>query len=192
MTIYNITHKEDIDGMLSYGILKTKYPNIAVIPVAHSTIDKDIDLNRFKKGDIVFITDFCLSNEDMKYLTNTCKVIWIDHHISTIKRMEEANIKFYAKKTDIKILACGLAWQFCYPLIPMPVGVEYCTRYDAWTHNWNMNIIYFNFGIYSLPNFGIYNQDIWQKIIESDPQWIRNVTYSPTLKDRSFYSSIPT
>ena len=137
MTTYNITHSEDIDGMLSYGILKTKYPDVIVIPTAHSSIEQDVDLSIFKKGDVIFITDFCLDIESMRYLSELCKVVWIDHHISAITKMEEAKIDLYSKMTDISVSACGLVWKFCYPTMPMPLGVEYCTKYDAWTHNGN-------------------------------------------------------
>lgn len=53
---------------------------------------KPFPLDQIKEGDIVFITDYSIEPDEMIKLNRiTPYVIWIDHHISSIKKYEDWN-----------------------------------------------------------------------------------------------------
>ena len=87
-------HGVDGDGKCSGALVKQKIPETKLYPVSHSSIDNIEFLQKnVNKDEVVIICDFCFSIRCMQFLLDTCvNVIWLDHHVSSIKSIKEAGL----------------------------------------------------------------------------------------------------
>ena len=67
--------------------------------------------------EVFFVVDFCFERNDMQWLSDVGKLIWIDHHKSAIEKLKG----FYALgKREVGKAGCELTWEFFFPEEPMP------------------------------------------------------------------------
>lgn len=157
--LYHIDH----DGQLAahwvgkaFNLLKLVSPWIPMDYGAYNM--KDI-LNKIDHGEEVWIVDFSLEPEEMKILLNrTSNVIWIDHHITSIKKYE--NFEFDIKglrNTDYA--GCMLTWCYIYCMkmgkkefndnMPMRADwvTKFCSDYDTWKYEYGQKSYYWHLGM---------------------------------------------
>src|SRR5574344_321512 len=86
-----IFHHTDMDGLGAASLVKATYPNISkedFIPVNYEP-DVDSKFDQVQLGEEVWIVDYSFTNDTIdtlrKLIEKQCKIIWIDHHDSSIQ-----------------------------------------------------------------------------------------------------------
>lgn len=150
-------HKPDLDGHCSGALVKyliqnnlTKQglgPEVELAPIGYEDIFPFDEL----AGDTVILVDFSLPYDDMKKLEKSVKrVIWIDHHKSSIQELEDLN---YEGTRSTGKAACQLVLDyFAKPEAASKnwTFVEWLGLYDSWKwveHPDAQNILAFQYGM---------------------------------------------
>jgi len=163
-----IYHKDDLDGLCSAAILLHEMPEIELYGMTYG--DKvPWDLI---KGREVYMCDFSLdSMEDMWRTVEVSEFfVWIDHHVSAIKRYEEkvqdVDRPFIFGKREIGKSGCELTWEFFHPDEEIPEFIELLGAYDTWRNadkiRWNDCIVPFEYGM--LSNVTTPSSLIWKAL----------------------------
>lgn len=88
--VHIITHN-DLDGY-SAGYVVLQHFGEQNCTIEHFNYDREPNMDQFKEGDTVVITDYSLSNDQYRQILalvgDTGDVIWCDHHISAINRYD--------------------------------------------------------------------------------------------------------
>jgi oligoribonuclease NrnB/cAMP/cGMP phosphodiesterase (DHH superfamily) len=161
-----IFHSYDLDGWMSAAIVKLWYTDH--VKVGKFTALDSIDFIGYNYGqpipdlsgyDRVVMCDISFPKEEMLKLWETkgLNFIWIDHHVSAIKEMENAHENIISGAypiqglRNVKFAACELTWQYFFPDEPMPKAIEYLGIYDSWRNEdkelWNSIIMPFQYGM---------------------------------------------
>lgn len=88
--MYHIISHNDLDGYGSAYLVREKLTSDGIekknINIINTDYSKKLDLDQFKKGDTIYITDFSLKPENMNELFHKGinNIIWIDHHKSAL------------------------------------------------------------------------------------------------------------
>lgn len=128
MKKYCFYHSADFDGKCSGAIVKLKYPDCILYGIDYG---EDFPWNIIEKNDTVYMVDFSLPKDDMFRLYESCQLIWIDHHISVIKRID---LPINGVRND-EYAACQLTWMYLFPDKPVPKVVNLLGNYDIWDHS---------------------------------------------------------
>ncbi len=132
-----IYHSIDLDGWASAAIVLKKYPEVKLFGY-----DYGQKVPNIPEDTEIILTDISFPMEEMKKLKSKFKkVIWIDHHISAIKKFQktftkEESSEFITEfpKTNELISACELTWRYLYPDIEKPDSIELLGSYDSFRH----------------------------------------------------------
>lgn len=139
-------HKVDYDGYCSAAIVNLMHPGIEMIPanynvaLAYDSIDPD---------ELVYVVDFSFPVNSMEYLESRGKLIWIDHHESSLKKNKA--IKCDGLR-EIGKAGCELTWLYLFPGKPMPRTVKLLGRYDVWDHK-DEAVLPFQWGMRARPEY---------------------------------------
>jgi oligoribonuclease NrnB/cAMP/cGMP phosphodiesterase (DHH superfamily) len=139
-----VYHSIDLDGWMSAAIVK-HWSNQPAKPTEHICgIFDYIGYNygqpipNLSEYDKVILVDVSFPKEEMLVLNKKLGIdfIWVDHHISAIKDVEEIHKDFILPNglRDTKFAACELTWMFLFPDKPMPEIVRLLGRYDCFGH----------------------------------------------------------
>lgn len=157
-----IYHRVDYDGLFSYAIAKralekgmthtdTLY-DVTGFGYNHSdTLD---ELPSFENFDIIVIADIALPSDKMveageKYSN---KIIWIDHHITTINDSIEKGYgdRLMGVRRD-GVAACKLCWEyFMGTENQIPTAVDLVATNDIWDHatyDWENDVQPLQYGL---------------------------------------------
>lgn len=93
--VHILTHT-DLDGY-SAGYVVLQHFGKQNCDIEHFNYDREPNMDKYKEGDTVVITDYSLDNEQYRQILanvgNNGSLIWCDHHISAIKRyMDDPDI----------------------------------------------------------------------------------------------------
>lgn len=128
-----IFHSADLDGHCSgvvcyMGLMAQGYmpEQINLIPWNYGQ-----PVPAFIAGEDYVVVDVSFPLEHMILLSNKPNSVWIDHHISAIREMEQNELKFYGIQREGDS-ASLLAWQYYFPDHPAPEVVYWVDRYDVW------------------------------------------------------------
>lgn len=153
-------HRSDFDGQCAGAIVKYKYPECEMVGVDYNDKPPLMD-----EKEIVFVVDMCFKLEDMERLTKHHKLIWIDHHETSIDKMFKAGIHPEGLRSD-EFSGCELTWMFLFPDDEMPRAVRLLGRYDVWDHK-DPDVLPFQYGLRE----GIETHpeaSIWKHLFEQD------------------------
>ena len=128
-----IYHHNDLDGRCAAAI---------AVKACRPAATKCIEMSYTReppmpdKGEVVvaYILDFSFNPEQMEALRKVVpRVVWIDHHKSAkdYPYQELAGLRDFADKG---LAGCELAWRYFYPREAMPRAVSLIGDYDAWRH----------------------------------------------------------
>lgn len=151
-------HSGDLDGKCAGAIVKKRFPEAVLIG-----IDYGEDFPWGEVDDKTFMVDFSLSPKEMKSLNNMTLLYFIDHHKSTIDRVEAMSAPSVIKglRSD-KVAACELTWQYLFSGEKVPYAVKLLSLYDCWDHR-DFMVLPFQYGVRLMetdPN----NQTVWGKL----------------------------
>lgn len=128
-----VYHRVDFDGIVSYAVCKTalEESGCAVTGVPYNYGD-DISAVGLHDFDEVFIVDATLPPERMKLLRSETRLVWIDHHATSIS---DSMKNGYDSLPGIRAIgrgACELCWEYFHEDIPVPMLVRLISAYDVW------------------------------------------------------------
>lgn len=110
--IHVIYHSKDSDGRCGGGVIRyyceevlNKEPNM--IPFNHGEPMTFID--KIEDSDTVYMVDISLPLAEMTDLNKRTKLIWFDHHKTSIEQNKELNI---VGETDSNRAGCGIAFDY--------------------------------------------------------------------------------
>lgn len=160
-------HRADLDGkgsgFLIKRFLKQFYAHSDFIGMDYSD-DCNFLIEKCENKDVV-IVDFAISNKDVfiKILEVSKSVLWIDHHASSHKIIENMSIdkRHTIILGDNSISAIEMVWNH-FSSTNAPMWVKYISMYDTWNHNNNDNILMFIMGLNNKATS--YNSFIWNEL----------------------------
>ncbi len=178
-----IIHHNDADGYMSGAIAYNAMQHFGHEIKSYKYNYGD-DYNKFcqpeaKKSECIYILDVCLPDEFMS--EHAEKIVWIDHHTSTITHARESDwfdrLKDHSlpskdpkhehiESTD-RESASDLCWNYFYPGTIMPDGVYLVGRHDVWDHEGNDSealSVFLKFGMYRRKNISE-EDNIYRKLI---------------------------
>lgn len=120
-----VYHHNDEDGWASAAIVKLKHPQTEV-----KACDYGQEPQLVQGYDEVYVIDFTFDKEKMKWLAEHNKrLIWIDHHASKIKDIDEP----YEGIRDVHKAACVLTWEYFFAEENIPLVIQHIADEDIWT-----------------------------------------------------------
>lgn len=120
-----IYHRVDWDGYTSAAVAKMAFPDAELIGWSYG--DNEPEVSKF---DRVIVVDLSLSESWM--LSNTSKLIWIDHHKNVIETLQ--NNPVLAAIPGIRkdgIGACALTWEYFFNDEKKPIHVKFVATADV-------------------------------------------------------------
>ncbi len=145
-----IFYHDDLDGRGAAWCVLESLKNTdgfhAVLqPINYS---KPFSFDIVNKGSKVWILDCAPSIDEMTDLYKiTNDVIWIDHHISAVKKFKDfyISIENIAGIRDETHSACVLAWNYLFSK-PAPMNLKYIEDIDIWKWEFGNNTRFFYAG----------------------------------------------
>ena len=126
-----VFHLADHDGEASAAIVKRKYPDIELLGWDYG---KEIPWDKIEEADEVIMVDLSFQPyENMIKLSQSVKLIWIDHHATAIKLAKENPINCISVLEE-GIGACVLTWKYFFPEKKVPPGIRLLGEHDVWNH----------------------------------------------------------
>jgi oligoribonuclease NrnB/cAMP/cGMP phosphodiesterase (DHH superfamily) len=113
---------------MSAAIVKLKHPEVQLIGWDYGMPIPSLNP---QQEDVIIMVDISFPKLTMDPINELFDLIWIDHHISAIKDMEDLNI---VGLRDTKFSACELTWKYFFPKEDMPELVRLIGRYDCFGH----------------------------------------------------------
>lgn len=174
-------HSSDLDGHSSGAIVNLYYRNNHQIEPFMAGINYGEDLpENIENFDECIIVDFTFNLEDMIYLYELFgqKLVWIDHHDSSINEMWDYRDKIRGFRST-NSAACQLTWAFYFG-INEPKAITLLGNYDIWNHE-NPDVLAFQYGIKNYPTWPIKNNiiNLWSPILFNR----ENVLFNDILKE---------
>jgi len=118
---------------MSAAIVKSVYPDAEFIGWDYG---QDLpEINPWHAN--VIMVDISMPVHNMRHLMDKNNLVWIDHHISAIRDIEQAELFDITGKRDITKAACELTWNYFYgdkSGYKMPELVRLLGRYDCFGH----------------------------------------------------------
>lgn len=143
MSVVIAYHRADMDGRCS-GAIAYKYfleQKIEPILVGIDYDDPESTLTKYANpNNSIVILDFCFNTPDkiLDLAERVKKLVWIDHHVSVIRKLDLKRadaIKNMVYILDLNYAACELTWKYFYTSLPTPHAVTLLGRYDVWKHD---------------------------------------------------------
>jgi oligoribonuclease NrnB/cAMP/cGMP phosphodiesterase (DHH superfamily) len=116
----------------------------------------------------VIITDFSLPREWMMRIMNARRLIWIDHHKTSLEGLSD--LEHLPGKREIDQAACVLTWEMFFPDDDLPLAVVYIGDRDVWRHAFP-ETKYFSEALFqeeSDPS----NDRLWTRLLNDDRKFV--------------------
>ena len=152
-------YHDDMDGRCAGALVAFYTQNYRKEDYIESNYSKPFDISSVEKGEHVYFVDLSFSEQEKKnmislnWLNKNCKVIWLDHHTSSIKMCEkhEWMDTIEGRRSD-EYSGAKLVWQYFYkkfnltsPLIERVVNLV--SDYDCWQYKLEPDTTYFKLGL---------------------------------------------
>ncbi len=126
-------YHNDMDGKASgaivYNFHKDKKEEVDCIPINYN---EPSPFDKIKAGEKVYVVDYSFEPEEFKkLLAITEDVVWIDHHVSSIKKFEGTDVEKLPGVRLVGESGCELTWKFFYG-DRIPTVIRMLGRYDVW------------------------------------------------------------
>lgn len=150
-------HHNDNDGFCSYYIVKKKYPDITGISIDYS---RPFPFDEISTGEFLVIVDYSFNSVEIldKLLTITKNIIWIDHHVSSLKY----GTAIKGVRANNIPAACYLCWEYFFPKESIPEVVELVSDYDTWQFKFGDSTKFFGKGMMLYQG----DPDIWEELLD--------------------------
>lgn len=149
MKVAIVYHRIDFDGICSMAVVRQEMEKMGnkVSLIGYNYNDETPQLDEY---DLVFVVDATLPVQDMKRLDSQKKLVWIDHHHTSI---QDSETNGYAGVPGLRregVGACELCWEYCHPGVSVPPFIVMLSAYDVWDKvrlNWETVTLPFQYGM---------------------------------------------
>lgn len=132
MKIAIVYHRVDCDGLCSYAVLYNalheRFPRMPITGIGYNHGDELPDLSGYTT---VYMADVSLPSSEMLRLHSERRLVWIDHHSTTI---EDSKAYGYSTTPGLRQIgkgACELCWEFTHAKTEKaPLFVQLLSAYD--------------------------------------------------------------
>ena len=132
MKIAIVYHRVDCDGLCSYAVLYNalheRFPRMPITGIGYNHGDELPDLSGYTT---VYMADVSLPSSEMLRLHSERRLVWIDHHSTTI---EDSKAYGYSTAPGLRQIgkgACELCWEFTHAKTEKaPLFVQLLSAYD--------------------------------------------------------------
>lgn len=122
-------HHNDADGRAAGAIVRRALqPDIELFEMNYGD---PIPWQKIEDADQVVIVDFSLPYNDMLTVAEKSKLVWIDHHKSSMGELEDI-AGDWAGVRSLDEAACVLTWQYYFPKLALPKAVLLIGDRDIW------------------------------------------------------------
>jgi oligoribonuclease NrnB/cAMP/cGMP phosphodiesterase (DHH superfamily) len=119
---------------------------INFVPATYDKAQEIVD--GIDQGDEVYIVDFSLPKDLFTELVKKApQTVWIDHHVSSIKKLDGTMISALPGIRDINAAACLLAWNHWFPKEDAPISVKLIADRDGWVWAYKEQTAEFHYGL---------------------------------------------
>jgi oligoribonuclease NrnB/cAMP/cGMP phosphodiesterase (DHH superfamily) len=162
----------DSDGMCAAAVLRRKIPFAWVIAYGSGTA---LPREKLRRGETIYLLDMAFGMEDMKFLCDGYKVVYINHHSATTKELLDAGLKFTGLWNDTDS-ACLLTWKYFFPEEPVPRAVELINDFDTWTFKYEQDSKALNYGLNQIITYPCSTGDLnWKRILATEPEFFEGL-----------------
>ena len=113
----------------------------------------------------VVLVDYSLPTEEMERLRDKGGFVWVDHHKTSLTRLEESMADVPGNRT-LDVAACVLTWQTFFPEKPVPRAVDLIGDRDVWRMQFPETRA-FSEGLYN-QDFSPGNDTLWVPLLDGD------------------------
>jgi oligoribonuclease NrnB/cAMP/cGMP phosphodiesterase (DHH superfamily) len=122
-------YHNDPDGCCAAAIARRALgEKLAVYPLE---IGDPIPWGSIGENEQVLLVDYSLPLEDMKRLMSGRKLVWVDHHKTSLATLGEAMAEIPGERS-LEAAACVLTWRTFFPEKPIPRAVVLIGDRDVW------------------------------------------------------------
>ena len=147
-----VLYHNDLDGHAAAAVIAHTYQGFhseSKNPITFHSINykDDVPFEQIKKNEEVIIVDFSLqkSGEWERLLEITTRVVWIDHHETSINKEGVQNTLRGLRTTEGS--GASLTWKYYQNAVPMPRAIELVEDWDTWTHAFGDETLHFMSGM---------------------------------------------
>ena len=169
-------HHNDLDGYCSARIVavyENDFNSDDFIEVDYKTL---LPIDRVSKNEKVYIVDYSISENTYQSLVELLKItndiIWIDHHVSSIKMLEnhrELSVILDNPNSIVNTLysysGAALTYMSLYKKADynsIPTYIRFVSDYDTWKYEYGKDTEYFKCGMEMYPYKPF--DEIWEKL----------------------------
>jgi oligoribonuclease NrnB/cAMP/cGMP phosphodiesterase (DHH superfamily) len=120
----------------------------------------------------VVLVDFSLPLGDMERLAEGRKLVWIDHHKTSLAQLGEAMAEIPGERS-LEAAACVLTWQTFFPDVPMPWAVALIGDRDIWKMDYPETRA-FSEGLFQ-EEIEPSNDRLWRRLLRGDEDLLRQL-----------------
>lgn len=165
-------YHNDMDGRCAAAIVN--YFKCSKHPGVFKEVDYSKSLPTFVKEGTVYIVDYSFTEDTKPFLDSllnnkSLRVIWIDHHTSSIELQEKyPYLKEVMGIRSDEGSGALLTWKYIMDQNAMarktlPAFVEYVSDYDCWKFKFKETTNYFKIGVESIPDDAL--DPVWHDLI---------------------------
>ena len=148
-----IYHNADFDGLCSMSIIRQWcLQNEETADVIGYNYGKDTPTFNPEDYNLVWVVDVCLDTKTMLSLKEASKIVWIDHHATSIQdSVDNGYNDAFGIRREGKG-ACELCWEMIhlYDHKEVPLFVQWLSAYDVWDKkrfDWENVTLPFQYGM---------------------------------------------
>jgi oligoribonuclease NrnB/cAMP/cGMP phosphodiesterase (DHH superfamily) len=147
-------YHNDLDGRCAGAIVAQFRNNYNKDDFFEVDYVMDLPIDKVKDGEEVWFVDYSFKDNTVHIIndliTRNCKVIWIDHHTSSIN-LVNANEELQTIEgiRQDGISGAGLTYMYCYnkEFNDIPYYIKLVSDYDCWQYKFEPDTTYFKIGI---------------------------------------------
>ena len=157
-------YHNDPDGCCAAAVVRRAFgPKHSYLAME---IGDSVPWRQIESAEQVVLVDFSLATDDMLKLRDGWRFVWVDHHKTSLARLDELMVAVPGKRT-VDEAACVLTWRTFFPDQTVPQAVLYVGDRDIW-RNALAETPAFCEGLYQ-ADFGPENDPLWQALLDDDP-----------------------
>lgn len=164
-------YHNDLDGRCAGSIVAAFTENYNKEDYFEVDYVMSLPLDKIKDREEIWFVDYSFK-ENTKHiieqlLIKRCKIIWIDHHTSSIKlESEHKYLKKIAGTRQEGISGAALTYMYCYnkEFDEIPLYIKLVSDYDCWQFNYGLQTTNFKLGIETFQNNAL--DEIWLDLQE--------------------------
>lgn len=156
-------HSKDLDGRCSGAIVKKAIPDCKMIGFDYGDV---FPWEEITKDDTIYMVDLSRPTVDELFrIEDNCKeFILIDHHKSTLEKLDNSERKLKNAYIELDKAACEIAWEVFSPKKIIPTAVTLLGRYDIWDHK-DPRVKPFQMGMLTYDTHP--SSDVWNKMFDT-------------------------